>query len=143
MARQFGPRLCRTFPVPQFASVDRRQANTGWLLGRCVKGDAAKSRRWRRRGMSEPSQMPEVLGRPAHHNLGVDAASGVEGCGVDSSNAASRREYSAVLLQRVARILLQVFPQLGRPPLDPRDLPPQDHLDDIGQAVIRNVSPAV
>ena len=35
-----------------------------------------------------------------------------------------------------SRILLQVFPQLGRLPLDPRDLPPQDH--DIGQAVIRN-----
>lgn len=69
--------------------------------------------------MLEPSRMPEVLGRPAHHNLGVDAALGVEGCGVVPSNTAFRREYGAVLLQRIAQILLQVFPRLGRPPLDP------------------------
>ena len=52
---------------------------------------------------------PRSLGDPAHHHLGVDAALGVEDCGVDPSNTASRHEYGAVLLRRVARILLQLL----------------------------------
>ena len=91
-ARQFWPRLCRTSPVPQFASVDRRKANTGWLFRRCVKGDAAKSQRRRRRLTPEPSRTPEVLGFLLSTILMSMPPWALKVVGVDPEHTASRRD---------------------------------------------------
>ena len=66
----------KDLPYNQMHSVDRRQANTGWLLRRCVKGDAAEFRRGRGSRVPDRHECPRSLGAQLSTIFGVDAALG-------------------------------------------------------------------